>query len=205
MYCASSRCEGIEMKKYGLIIPGILLVQLSLSVPAWADEAASRMSGQEAGDNNLIVKSEKNSVFKGLLYKVWERLRSLNPRVKTNKSHQTVATMGIRGAETTSSLIEPYWKGDKTSDPGYIKELRQYTQAQQFAEQGDLPKAVSALNTFLDQHSSSDLRPNAQFALGISQGGMGDVADSKKTLQAFLKDYPKHPLAKDAREVIDQL
>jgi TolA-binding protein len=193
------------MKRYGLIMPSILLLQLVSWLPAWADDTASRASGQAIENSNLVVKSEKNSVFKGILYTVWERLRSLNPRVKTNKSHHTVATMGIRGAETTASLIEPYWKGDKTNDPGYIKELRQYTEAQQLAEQGDLPKAVNALNNFLEQHSASDLRPNAQFALGISQGGMGNVAASKKTLQAFLNDYPDHPLAVDAREVIEQL
>jgi len=32
---------------------------------------------------------------------------------------------------------------------------------------------------------------------------MGDIPASKKTLQAFVKDNPKHPLVSDAKQVID--
>lgn len=155
---------------------------------------------------SIVIKTESKSTFKGLLYQVWGRLRALNPQLKTNKTRdRSVATMGIRGAETTTSLIEPYWKGDKTDDPAYIAELTRYTQAQQYAEDGDLQKAVAALNIFLAEYSVSDLRPNAQFALGISQGGLGDIAASKKTLQSFVDDNPKHPLVADARQVITEL
>jgi TolA-binding protein len=154
----------------------------------------------------VVVKTESTSAFKGLLYQVWGRLRALNPQLKTNKTRdRSVATMGIRGSETTTSLIEPYWKGDKTDDPGYIAELTRYTQAQQYAEDGDLQQAVTALNVFLEQYQDSDLKPNAQFALGISQGGMGDIMASKKTLQAFVDDNPKHPLVADAKQVISEL
>jgi TolA-binding protein len=154
----------------------------------------------------VVVKAENQSTFKGLLYQMWGRLRALNPQLKTNKTRErTVATMGIRGAETTTSLIEPYWKGDKSDDPGYVTELTRYTQAQQYAEDGDLQQAVTALNSFLEEYQDSDLRPNAQFALGISQGGMGDVVASKKTLQSFIDDNPKHPLVADARQVIIEL
>lgn len=189
-------CEGINMKNLNLL----LLLFFTVSVPVYA-----------AGDNevtqkSVVVKTESSSSFKGLLYKVWGRLRALNPQLKTNKTRErSVATMGIRGAETTTSIIEPYWKGDKTDDPEYITELTQYTQAQQYAEEGDLQKAVTALNVFLQDHEQSDLRPNAQFALGISQGGMGDVPASKRTLQAFVDDNPKHPLVIDAQQVIAEL
>lgn len=161
---------------------------------------------QSDGQSLVVVKTQSKSAFKGLLYKVWGRLRALNPQLKTNKTRdRTVATMGIRGAETTSSLIEPYWKGDKSDDAGYITELTSYTEAQQYAEDGDLQKAVTALNAFLDEYEDSDLRANAQFALGISQGGMGDVAASKKTLSSFVEDNPKHPLISDAKQVIAEL
>lgn len=152
------------------------------------------------------MKAESDSAFKGLLYKVWGRLRALNPQLKTNKTRErSVATMGIRGAETTTSLIEPYWKGDKTDNPEYIIELSSYTKAQQYAEDGDLQKAVVALNVFMQDYQESDLVPNAQFALGISQGGLGDIPASKKTLQAFVDDNPKHPLVVDAKQVIAEL
>lgn len=166
-------------------------------------QAAGDTQGRE---NSVVVKQESKSVFKGLLYRVWSRLRALNPQLKTNRTrNRSVATMGIRGAETTSSLIEPYWKGDKTDDPDYIVELTSYTKAQQYAEDGQLQQAVTALNAFLEEYDDSELKPNAQFALGISQGGLGDAAASKQTLRAFIDDNPKHPLVADAEMVIDEL
>ena len=184
------------MKKLSLLI----LMLFSFSMPVFAAENSA--DGQTA----IVVKQENKSTFKGLLYRVWSRLRALNPQLKSNKTRdRAVATMGIRGAETTTSIIEPYWKGDRTDDPEYIVELTQYTQAQQYAEDGDLQKAVTSLNAFLQEYDNSDLRPNAQFALGISQGGLGDVTASKKTLQSFVDDNPKHPLVADAKQVIAEL
>ncbi len=178
----------------------VLLVLFTFSVPAFAADETSEK------ENKVIIKAESSSIFKGLLYKVWGRLRALNPQLKTNKTRErSVVTMGIRGAETTTSLIEPYWKGDKTDDPEYIEELTRYTEAQQYAEDGDLNKAVKALDAFLKEFDSSDLKPNAQFALGISQGGLGDILASKKTLQTFVDDNPGHPLVADAKQVIDEL
>ena len=173
----------------------------------FAFSGAAFAEGDKKQESNfVVVKTESSSTFKGLLYRVWGRLRALNPQLKTNKTRsRSVATMGIRGSETTTSLIEPYWKGDKTDDPEYITELTRYTQAQQYAEDGDLKKAVAALNSFLQEFEDSDLKPNAQFALGISQGGLGDIAASKKTLQVFVDDNPKHPLVADAKQVIAEL
>ena len=178
----------------------ILLFLFAFSAPVFSAES------KKDEPKSIVVKSESSSSFKGLLYKVWGRLRALNPQLKTNKTRdRSVATMGIRGAETTTSIIEPYWKGDKTDNPEYITELTRYTEAQQYAEDGELQKAVTALNAFLEEFEGSDLKPNAQFALGISQGGMGDVPASKKTLQAFVEDNPKHPLVIDAKQVIAEL
>ena len=160
----------------------------------------------QEGKSVIVVKQESSSTFKGLLYRVWSRLRALNPRLETNKTrNRSAVTMGIRGAETTSSIIEPYWKGDKTDDPEYIIELTTYTEAQQFAEDGDLNEAVTALNAFLTEYEDSELRPNAQFALAISQGGMGNTVASKETLLIFIEENPKHPLVADAHQVINQL
>ena len=177
----------------------ILILMFAFSATAFAEEEKQQAT-------KIVVKTESSSTFKGLLYRVWSRLRALNPQLKTNKTrNRSSVTMGIRGSETTTSLIEPYWKGDKTDDPDYITELTRYTEAQQYAEDGDLQKAVTALNSFLQEYEDSDLKPNAQFALGISQGGLGDIPASKKTLQVFIEDNPKHPLVADAKQVIDEL
>jgi len=177
----------------------VLILMFAFSATAFAAEEKQQAT-------KIVVKTESSSTFKGLLYRVWSRLRALNPQLKTNKTRsRSSVTMGIRGSETTASLIEPYWKGDKTDDPDYITELTRYTKAQQYAEDGDLKKAVAALNSFLQEYENSDLKPNAQFALGISQGGLGDIPASKKTLQMFIEDNPKHPLVADAKQVINEL
>jgi len=178
----------------------ILLLVFTVAIPVHAAEQGA------SEQNSIVVKKESKSVFKGLLYKVWGRLRALNPQLKTNKTRdRSVVTMGIRGAETTSSIIEPYWKGDKTDDESYVAELTRYTSAQQYAEEGNLQKAVTALNEFIAEYSDSELVPNAQFALGISQGGLGKTDASKNTLRNFVDDNPKHPLVADAKQVIAEL
>ncbi len=182
----------------------IIVLLFAFSVPVMAEDTTAGSAIDKSG--SVLVKSESKSTFKGLLYRVWGRLRALNPQLRTNKTRErSVATMGIRGAETTTSLIEPYWKGDKTDDPEYIAELTRYTRAQQYAEDGDLNKAVTALSAFLEEYENSDLKPNAQFALGISQGGLGNIPESKKSLQLFVDENPKHPLVADAKQVIEEL
>jgi len=162
-------------------------------------------ASDDTADVSVAVKSEQQSVFKGFLYSVWGRLRALSPRLAHHNSKYAVATAGIRGAETTTSLISPYWKDDRTEDPEYIRELTEFTRAQQLAENGDLQAAVKALNDFIEKHDKSDLKPNAQFALGISYGGLGQKSGAVKALQAFVNDNPAHPLAADAKQVIAQL
>jgi TolA-binding protein len=188
------------MKTNFLKMTGIIMLLLVVAVPAMAADENSKASA------SMVYKNESTSVFKGLLYQVWGRLRSLNPQLETNKTRQrSVATMGIRGAETTSSIIQPYWKGDKTDDKEYVAELTRYTKAQQYAEDGDLNKAVVELNAFLEEYQDSELKPNAQFALAISQGGLGDASGSKKTLEEFVDDNPGHPLVSDAKQVMSSL
>ena len=164
------------------------------------------MAAENAAEQgSVVVKSEQQSVFKGLLYNVWGKLRALSPKPANPNRNRSVATAGVRGAETTTSLINPYWKDDKTDDPDYIRELTEYTRAQQLAENGDLQGAIEALSAFIDEHGDSDLRPNAQFALGISYGGLGQNQGAVNALKSFVADNPKHPLVSDAKQVIAQL
>lgn len=178
----------------------ICILTMALVVPT-----LSLAAEQVSSDDQVIIKTEQTSVFKGLLYKVWGRLRALNPQVNDRNRNRTAVTAGIRGAETTDSLIDPYWMDDKTDDSDYIRELTEYTKAQQFAEDGDLQSAVKALSAFIETHGDSDLKPNAQFALGISYSGLGQNKPGIDALQAFIDDNPKHPLVADAKQVIAEL
>jgi len=178
----------------------ICVLTMVLVVPALSFAAE-----QASSDDLVVIKTEQTSVFKGLLYKVWGRLRALNPQVNDRNRNRTTVTAGIRGAETTDSLINPYWMDDKTDDPSYLKELTEYTKAQQLADDGDLQSAVKALTAFIETYGDSDLKPNAQFALGISYGGLGQNKPGVDALQAFINDNPKHPLVDDAKQVIAKL
>ena len=178
----------------------IVVLMLMFCLPALSVAAEQVNSGSK-----VVVQKEQQSVFKGLLYRVWGKLRSLSPRMSQRNRSRSVITAGVRGAETTDSLIDPYWKGDKTDDADYIKELTAFNNAHQLAENGDLRSAVKAFSVFISEHSESDLKPNAQFAMGISYGGMGQVKSSVDTLNAFVKDNPAHPMVADARQVITEL
>ena len=176
----------------------VLMLMFCLPVMSMAAEQMKK-------ESNVVVKQEQKSVFKGLLYRVWGKLRSLSPRMNQRNRSRSVITAGVRGAETTDSLIDPYWKGDKTDDPTYVKELTEFHNAHQLAENGDLQSAVKALSAFISDHGDSSLKANAQFALGISYGGMGQTKSSVNTLRSFVKENPKHPMVADAKQVIAEL
>lgn len=76
---------------------------------------------------------------------------------------------------------------------------------QRLTENGDLKAAVTALTDFIDKYDASDLKPNAQFTLGIGYGGPGQKPGAVKALQAFVNDNPAHPLVSDAKRVITEL
>jgi TolA-binding protein len=181
-------------------------LMLILSAVYAADESATQGAGaQDVKAQESVIKTESESAFKGIFYKVWGRLRALSPSATRPAVQRTAVTAGIRGSETTTSLMRPYWKDDRTNDPEYTRELSEYTHAQQLAENGNLQDAIKALRDFIDAHGSSDLQPNAQFALGLSYGGAGDSTASIATLESFVKQHPKHPLVADAQQVIKEL
>ena len=186
------------MKKIICMLMVALLPNISIMMPVNAAGA------DKTSNDAVIVKSEKKSVFKSFLYRAWGKLRAISPRPAT-RSTRSVATAGVRGAETTTSIMSPYWKDDNTEDPEYLKELSEFTKAQQLAENGDLPAAVTALTSFIEDYSDSDYKANAQFALGISYGGLGKNAESINAFQNFVNDNPKHPLVGDAKQVMVEL
>lgn len=182
------------------MLRNILIISLLALSPA----AFSAEDESQAARDDIVVKSENNSVFKGLLYKVWGKLRAYSPK-KVKYRNRAAVTAGIRGNETTTSLIQPYWKDDLTDDPAFQKELQQYSRAQGLAEDGDLDAASKALSEFIEEYDDSDLKPTAQFALGVTYGGMGNSQAGIEALNDFVSDHPDHPLVPDARQVISEL
>ncbi len=176
----------------------ILLVICCLSIPAFALPL-------QAQDSAGIVEVESHSVFKGFFQSVWVRLKSLNPTLKESANSEVIYTAGIRGAESTDTLLKPYWKGDLTQDEAFQAELQQFSLAQLKLDRGELESAVKSYDSFLDEYSQSNLRPNALFGKSISLAGLGQTQESLATMQLFVEENPNHPLNADAQMVIREL
>ena len=176
----------------------ILLVIFCLSIPAFTVPS-------QAQNSATIVETQSHSVFKGFFQSVWVRLKSLNPSMKESANSDVVYTAGIRGAESTDTLLKPYWKGDLTQDEEFQAELQKFSLAQLKMDRGELESAVKSYDSFLDEYAQSDLRPNALFGKSISLAGLGDTQQSLATMQLFIDENPNHPLHDDASRVIEEL
>ena len=166
---------------------------------------AAALQPAAAQDTTTIVESNSHSVFKGLFRSVWARLRSLNPSSRESASGEALYTAGIRGAESTDTLLKPYWKDDLTQDEEFQAELQKYSLAQLQMDQGELDAAVKSFDEFLKQYSGSDLRPNALFGKSLSLAGLGQNEQSLAAMRQFVEENPKHPLVADANQVIAEL
>lgn len=178
--------------KQTLLLVGCLLAPI----------AATSVHGQ---DSVSIVETRSHDVFTGLFRSVWARLRALNPATTQSANSEVVYTAGIRGAESTDTLLKPYWKGDLTRDRAFQAELQQFSVAQLQLDRGDLESAVESFDDFLDEYTASDLRPNALFGKSLSLAGLGRAQASLAAMQLFVAENPNHPLYRDAQQVIAEL
>lgn len=159
-----------------------------------------------AQDSSIVINdSQTHSVFTGFFKSVWAKLKSLNPTQKQSARSTQVYTAGIRGAEATDTLLQPYWKDDLTQDEAFQNELQTFGLAQQKMDKGELEAAVKSFDDFLQAYDQSALRPNALFGKSISLAGIGQYEQSLATMQQFVKENPNHPLVGDANQVIKQL
>lgn len=154
----------------------------------------------------VVQKVEPDSALRKLLDQIWARLRAMGPHQVTGSAASGSAQVaGVRGAESTTSQLDPYWKGDRSADPAYRRELEAYSQAQTLIDKGDPAGAAKSFEEFVAAYPASTLKINAQFALGASYAAAGQKEKSLATLDAFLRDYPAHPLGSDARQLSETL
>lgn len=158
-----------------------------------------------AQQSTVIKQTKTHNVFKGALLSIWARFKSFSPHSKQTAKVDVVYTAGIRGAESTGTLIKPAWKDDLTQDKAFQEELASFGSAMTQLDNGNLKQASESLGNFISQYHSSTLKPNALFAEGMSYAGLGDNEKSKQVLTKFISEYPTHPLAKDAEVIVGQL
>lgn len=177
---------------------GVLLALMLAPLVTWAEDSAA--SGV------TIERVEDSGSFTGLFGRMWSRMRSLSPRLlSSSESRGQTQVAGIRGAETTESLLQTYWKDDLENDVNFIAELDAFGQAQNLADSGDLTGAGQAFDTFLAEHPDSKLEANAQFAAAITYGALGNGAKGRNLLESLMEEHPAHPLAEDAKTLLTQL
>jgi tetratricopeptide (TPR) repeat protein len=163
------------------------------------------MPAVNAQETTTVVETSSHNIFTGLFKAVWARLKSFNPPQKESANSGAVYTVGIRGAESTDTLLKPYWKDDLSQNKEFQAELKQYSLAQIKMDQGELQAAVESFDSFLNQYGQSNLRPNALFGKSLSLAGLGQKQQSVATMQIFIDENPNHPLVDDARLVITEL
>jgi len=144
------------------------------------------------------------AALQNLLREVWVRLHAMAPRQQTRIVTAT-ATAGIRGAEATESELKPYWKGDRDQDPAYRAERQALLSAQDLADAGKYVEAAKAFDAFVDAYPKSTLAPQARFGAALAQAAVGDKPRAISGFEAFLKQNPEHPLARDAERVLAAL
>ncbi len=182
----------LRLLKMPFLLPLLLLV----AVP---------VSAQQPTPQVIVKKTETHSVFKGLFLSVWSRMRAYNPSQRQSAKSSVVYTAGIRGAEATETLIQPYWKDDLTNDEAYQKQLAQFSKAQQLMDKGDLAGSVKAFDDFIKQYADSYLLPNALFGKGLSAAGIGNKSTASEAMQQFIDTNPNHPLIADAQQILQAL
>jgi len=163
------------------------------------------ISPVQAQNSVTVVETRSHNVFTGLFQSVWARLKALNPTTKESANTEVVYTAGIRGAESTDTLLSPYWKNDLTQDEEFQAELGKFSLAQIKMDRGELESAVKSFDGFLDEYEQSPLRPNALFGKSISLAGLGQTQQSLAAMQQFVDENPNHPLSDDAKLVIQEL
>lgn len=154
-----------------------------------------------------IEKRQEQSVFTGTLYKIWYKLRALSPVNHTEMApkKQVIATAGIRGSESTDSLLQLYWKDDRTNDEAFLKEISALNEADSLIENGRLAEGKIALEQFFVQYPGSDLKPNAMLAMALIVSSLGDTQKGISLFKQFIQENPKHPLRTDAENAIKTL
>ena len=156
-------------------------------------------------NETTITESNSHSVFTGLFRSVWAHLKTLNPTQWQSAKSTRTYVAGIRGAESTDTLLKPYWKADLTQDEGFQAELVEFSRAQHQMDKGDLQAAVELFDGFLIEYTHSNMRPNALFGKSISLASIGQSERSMAVMRQFINENPNHPLVGDAKQVIDAL
>ncbi len=188
---------GFDIMKQALLFSFVLIFPPLLMAAGHDSESQARVE---------IRKVDQGTSVKRVFSRLWARLRAYVPKPGTRQAAtQRTQIAGVRGAESTASRLQPYWKGDRSEDPAYVREIETFHAAIELGDAGRLREAAAAFDAFVTTYPNSALNPHAQFALGLVYVELGKKQRGISVLQSFTRTYPSHLLAADARGVIQQL
>lgn len=161
--------------------------------------AVPRISAEEAGREQVKkgIKSEKSSAA-DFLASFWSKIVRSG---KKKSSAVPTAVAGLRGEEQEKEKeLTPYWKGkEKSKDGPAMTEIEALINKKEYAG------AIEALKSFGPSYPDSPLKPTSVLMLGYCYTQTGKEEAAKLAFEGFLKDYPNHELAADAKAGIEIL
>ncbi len=163
----------------------LILILLSLSISAGHVTAAEKSSK----DTSYQVIKAESSFFKSL----WGKIKRAIPQSHTT-SNTSTAVIGVRGAETTESALQPHWEGDLSTDSAFRNDVKQFEDGTKLCESKAPAKGTEAFEQLLKTSSNDMLKANAMIALASCYAQQGNEAKGREYLKTFLLQYPKHPM-----------
>lgn len=161
----------------------------------------SASDAQETRKEKGAINKKREAEGKGMNYWMslfWSKVATVGKR---GPSTIPTAVAGVKGAEQEKGKeLTPYWKGKEKSKDG-----AQMAEIESLINQKDFAKAIESLKSFGETYSDSPLKPIAILSLAYCYAETGKTDEAKLAFEDFLKNYPDHELAADARAGIELL
>lgn len=169
-----------------------LLLLVSVTPGISAEEALKEPENKGAQKEGLSEKAGKADFMASL----WSKI------VKTGKKRSAsvpTSVAGLRGAEQEKEKeLVPYWKGkEKDKDAAAMSDIEDLINKNEFVG------AIEALKSFGPSYPDSPLKPASVLMLAYCYTQTGKQGDARLAFENFLKDYPNHELALDAKAGIE--
>ena len=120
--------------------------------------------------------SKKDSGFSEWLKSMQQKVNQLVPKKSVSMSN---GVAGVRGAkEDTHSKL--YWKGKKSEAAVSERELLEFKDGLESAQNGDTPGAISAFDEFLKTYPDSALVPDVKKALDMAKRQQSEEVKPEK-------------------------
>ena len=163
---------------------------------------AAGISGLYAGETGKGKETVKATEGKGgvqnFLASFWSKVVKIG---KKGQSTVPTAVAGLRGAEQEKGKeVTPYWKGKEKSKDGAAM-----AKVEALINKKDFAGAIEELKSFGQSYPDSPLKPVAALSLAYAYAQAGKTDDARSTFENFLKTYPDHELATDAKAGIELL